>query len=196
VEPAWARRINEPIVGNTLTENGGGVYLGITDSSSGNMPSDNNLVEGNIISESGGPGIELAGSSNSTVSGNQLIDNVATFPTARPLADHADNTLVRGGDLRASQDGIAWSSSTTAGANDTSNRGTGISLRPSLNNQLIDNTSSNNISLSTSAIDRRDFGMLIAAAGRTTMVATASMPKPVISSRTTSLTKTAPEHLS
>jgi hypothetical protein len=90
------------------------------------------------------------GDSNSNVSGNQIIDNVATFSNGEGLSlYHADNTLVRGNDLRTNKGGIALSNAShnRLEANDTSeSEGTGISLQAlSLSNEIIDNTSSNNI---------------------------------------------------
>ena len=146
------------ILNNTLTENGNGVYLTLTDSAAGYQPSNNNLVQGNIITESGGPGIELVGSINGAVSGNQLIDNVATFSNGEGLRMYyADNTLVHGNDLRANMAGIllANSSNNRIESNDASDsEGTGISTGDSSeSNQLIGNISSNNTGAGISVSD-------------------------------------------
>jgi CSLREA domain-containing protein len=156
------------ILGNLLTENGGGVYLGATDSSSGNIPSDDNLVENNAIAESGGPAIEVAGSSNSTLSGNQIIDNVAHASNGEGVSlYHAAETLVRGNDLRGNKGGIALSNSSgnRLETNNTSESdGDGISLQAlSLNNDVIENISSNNTSDGITVADETpgDLGMLL-----------------------------------
>jgi parallel beta-helix repeat protein len=64
------------ILNNTLVENDGGITLMLSDSLSGYMPSDNNRVEGNVITESGGPAIDLAGSGQGLLSGNQIIAGI------------------------------------------------------------------------------------------------------------------------
>ena len=141
---------NNTILNNMLTENGGGVYLTLTDSLAGYRPSNNNLVQGNIITESGGPGIDLAGSTNGALTGNQILDNVATFSNGEALSlYHSNNTLIRGNDLRGNKAGIELknSSSNRIESNDTSNsEGTGISVSDlSESNQVVGNISSDNI---------------------------------------------------
>jgi CSLREA domain-containing protein len=140
---------NNTVLNNTLLENGGGVYLTLTGSDAGYQPSNNNLVQGNIITESGGPALELAGSTNGAVSGNQLIDNVASFSNGEGLLMfYADNSLVRGNDLRGNKAGIELmnSSNNRIESNEASDsEGNGISTGDnSLSNQIIGNNSSNN----------------------------------------------------
>lgn len=156
------------IVGNTVEDSGGGVYLTLTDSLAGYLPSNNNLIQGNIIVESGGPAIELVGSSNGAVSGNQVLDNVASFANGEGLRMYyADETLVRGNDLSGNKAGIVLgnSSHNRLESNDTSNsEGTGIWTGDlSLSNEIVGNSSSNNTGAGISVGDEvaGDSGTLI-----------------------------------
>ena len=62
-----------------LEENGGGgVHIGLTTSGvAGGLPSNDNVIEGNGVYESGGPAIAVEGTSIALLIGNQLIDNIA-----------------------------------------------------------------------------------------------------------------------
>jgi CSLREA domain-containing protein len=141
---------NNTIKGNNVAENGGGVHLGITDSSSGSLPSNDNLVEANTIVESGGDAIEISGDSISLVTGNQLIDNIAHHSNGDGVSlSYADDTLIRGNDFTANKAGISLknSSDNVIEENDASgSEGDGITLEAqSVNNDLIRNISSRNI---------------------------------------------------
>ena len=140
---------NNTILNNTLIENGGGVYLTLTDSLGGYQPSNNNIVQSNIISESSGPAIELWGSGNGSLNGNQILENVASFSNGEGLLlYYADNTLVRGNDLRGNTAGIELGNAhnNRIESNDVSNSGgDGISAGDhSTSNQIIGNIANDN----------------------------------------------------
>jgi|GEM_PF-3162244 len=140
---------NNTIISNTVEDNGGGIYLALTDSLAGYLPSNNNLVQGNVIVDSGGPAIELAGSNNGAVTGNQILDNVASFSNGAGLVlYHAADTLVRGNTLSGNKAGIELknSSHNRLESNNTGNsEGTGIWTGDlSMSNEIIGNISSNN----------------------------------------------------
>jgi parallel beta-helix repeat protein len=151
------------VLNNLLTENGGGVLLETTDSSSGSRPSNNNVVQGNTITEPGGDGVEISGSD-----GNQVIANSVTFANGEGVSLYlARNTLVRDNDLRTNKGGITLknASDNRLEGNDTSeSQGDGISLEASsLNNDIVGNISSNNDSDGIYVGDEAagDQGMLI-----------------------------------
>lgn len=132
------------ILGNTLTENGAGVFISTTDNSVLGLPSNDNRVEGNTITEGNANAIEVLYSE-----GNALIDNVAFQANGLGVRlYHADNTLVRGNDLRGNMGGIQLqnSSGNRLEANDTSDSvGSGIWIADlSFSNQVVGNTSSDN----------------------------------------------------
>ena len=91
------------VTGNVMTTNlGGGVLAGEE-----LIPSNDNLVEGNTIEESGGPGIAVVDST-----GTQVINNdVPESNGAGIELELARNTVVRGNDLRSSGAGIEVSES-------------------------------------------------------------------------------------
>jgi CSLREA domain-containing protein len=149
---------NNVIVGNTLTENSPGLVLITTNSAAGYMPSNDNLIQSNIITESGGPGIEIAGSSNSAISGNQVLDNVATYSNGEGIRlYYANETLVRGNNVHANTGGIVLQNAgnNRIEANDASqSNGDGISVGAlSLSNQVVGNISSYNNGAGISVTD-------------------------------------------
>ena len=111
------------VTGNTMTTNlGGGVLAGEE-----LIPSNNNLVEGNTIEESGGPGIAVVDSTGTQVVNNEVPESGG----AGIELELARNTLVRGNDLRSSGAGIEVSESSNnliEANNAGSTLGAGISL--------------------------------------------------------------------
>ena len=91
---------------NSLTENGGGVLVGVTDSGTAvGIPSHDNRIEGNTLDETGGPALELVGTQAAPVTGNELIDNVAHRSNGSGIElYHARETLMRGNDVTREQD--------------------------------------------------------------------------------------------
>lgn len=135
---------NNTILNNTLSENGNGVVIEATVSGVTGVPSNDNLVEGNVISESGGDAIEISESD-----GNQIIDNVANYSNGEGVSMYfAEDTLVRGNDLRYNKGGISLKNSSDnrlESNNASESTDTGISLEAqSLNNEIFWNISSNN----------------------------------------------------
>ena len=132
-----------------MLENGSGIVLTITASDAGYLPSDDNVVQDNVIAENGGPGIELSGSSNSAVSGNQILDNAVNYSNGDGIAlSYAEHTLVRGNNVRDNAGGIVLESSSDNRIEDndaSESNGDGIALGSmSLNNEVVGNISSYN----------------------------------------------------
>ena len=121
-----------------LTNLGGGVLAGEE-----LIPSNNNLIEGNTIEESGGPGIAVVDSS-----GTQVVNNdVPQSNGAGIELELAHDTLVRGNDLTSSGAGIEVSESNGNRIefnNAGSTLGSGISLELSFDNEVVDNIASSN----------------------------------------------------
>ncbi len=139
------------VLNNLLEDNGGGgILIGLTDGPPApDLPSNDNRVEKNTIVESGGSAIEVAGNSKAYVTGNDVIDNIAHRSNGDGIfLIYANDTLVRGNDVRANKGGISLmgSSHNHIELNDASeSEGTGISLEAlSLDNVLLRNTSSTN----------------------------------------------------
>ena len=88
-----------------MLENGSGIVLTITASDAGYLPSDDNVVQDNVIAENGGPGIELSGSSNSAVSGNQILDNAVNYSNGDGIALSYAEQHARARQQRARQRG-------------------------------------------------------------------------------------------
>jgi parallel beta-helix repeat protein len=96
------------VIDNLLEENsGGGISIGVTTGTYSGIPSHDNVAERNVIEESGGAALELAGLEVAPLRGNQFIDNVAHRNNGAAIdIDHARESLVRGNDVRSNKYGI------------------------------------------------------------------------------------------
>ncbi len=140
------------VIENTISNSSGpGIAVGETE-----LPSNDNLVEGNTITASSG-GIEVLGSS-----GNQLLGNTVHEASGSGVSlELSSNTLVRGNDLSGNAGGVELSDSSDnriEGNNAGGSNGAGISLEgASLRNVIVFNAVSGNsgqgisINLSTDA---------------------------------------------
>ncbi|HEV2951946.1 MAG TPA: right-handed parallel beta-helix repeat-containing protein, partial [Actinomycetota bacterium] len=145
--------------GNTVIDNflesnsGGGIALALTSSGvPGNvgLPSNDNVIEGNSVYESGGPAIAVEGTSVALLIGNQLIDNIARDSSSDGISlDYSRDNLVKGNDVTANKGGISLSATTNSRlegniANEAD--ADGIALENlSLSNELVDNEASYNL---------------------------------------------------
>ncbi|MDZ5622522.1 right-handed parallel beta-helix repeat-containing protein [Nocardioides sp. HM23] len=135
---------------NTILENsivgaGSGVIVRATTSGTIGIESTGNLVQGNHISDSAGPSLEIESSS-----ANQLIDNIGELSDSYAIELYrANDNLVRGNDVSGNKGGVSLRESTgnLIEGNDTSNSdSTGITLESqSFSNTLLNNSSSNNV---------------------------------------------------
>jgi CSLREA domain-containing protein len=127
------------ITNNVMTTNlGGGVIAGEE-----LIPSNNNLVEGNTIEDSGGPGIAVVDSTGTDVISNDVPESNG----AGIELELAHDTLVRGNDLTSSGAGIEVSEShgnRIEFNNAGSTLGSGISLELSFDNEVVENVASSN----------------------------------------------------
>ena len=135
---------NNLVLDNDLTENGGGIYIGVTDSGTVGIQANENRIEKNTIVESGGPGIEVVESD-----GNDILDNVASHSNGNGLTMYySHDSFVLGNDLRNNKGGISLSNSTGNHLEDndaSDSDGTGVSLLSmSTGNVLLKNISSHN----------------------------------------------------
>ena len=138
------------VADNLLSENsGGGVSIGTTSGLHVGIPSHDNLVERNLIEETGGAALEVAGLEAAPLRGNKLIDNVAHRSNGEGVSlSFARDTLVRGNDVRTNKYGILVNHSreTRIEYNDASeSEGTGIEVSDlSFNNTIVRNISGHN----------------------------------------------------
>ncbi len=141
----------EGAVDNTVRENSlvdvsVGVLVGATTQGpTVGIESTGNRVEGNTVSDSAGPALEI-----DTSSGNQLIDNTATLVSSAAIdLFHGNYNVIRGNEVGGNKAGISLknSSGNLIEGNDASDsEGTGIDLQSqSFSNTLLNNVSSDNV---------------------------------------------------
>jgi parallel beta-helix repeat protein len=136
--------IDNIVEDNSISEAGTGVRIGATVSVPIGIPSTGNRVQGNIISDSSGPALEI-----DTSSENELLDNVGLLTDSYAIDLYqADDNVIRGNDVSSNKGGIALNQSTgnVIESNDASNSdSTGIVLQSqSFTNILRSNTSNDN----------------------------------------------------
>ncbi|WP_162605917.1 right-handed parallel beta-helix repeat-containing protein [Jiangella aurantiaca] len=129
---------------NSIVEAGTGVIVRATTSGATGIESTGNLVQGNLVTESSGPALEI-----DTSSSNQLIDNVGQLTDSYAIELYrANDNLVRGNDVSGNKGGISLKESTgnLIKDNDASDSdSTGITLEShSYSNTLLNNVSSGN----------------------------------------------------
>lgn len=128
------------VIANSLTGNaGGGIVLGAD-----LLPANNNRIEANTISASGSAGIGVVDSNS-----NQLLSNIVRLSGSDGISlENAQNTLLRGNDVRNNAGGIGLLGSTgnrLESNNISANSGAGIALEGlSLDNEIVLNTVNTN----------------------------------------------------
>ncbi|HEV2951147.1 MAG TPA: right-handed parallel beta-helix repeat-containing protein, partial [Actinomycetota bacterium] len=137
--------IDNAVRDNSIVDVGVGVLVGATTQGTTGIESTGNLVEGNLISDSAGPALEI-----DTSSQNELIDNVGTLTNAYAIELYrANDNIIRGNEVSGNKGGVSLRESVgnTIESNDASDSdSTGITLESqSFSNVLLNNVSSNNV---------------------------------------------------
>jgi parallel beta-helix repeat protein len=137
--------VDNVISGNAILDTGTGVLVSATTTGTTGIESTGNRIEGNIISDTGGPSLRINQSSD-----NELVDNSGSESNGYAIELYlADGNLVHGNDVSGNAGGISLknSSGNQVEANNTSDSdSTGIILESqSFTNVLADNISSNNV---------------------------------------------------
>ena len=126
------------VVENEMIANAEGVVVGEE-----LIPSNNNLVERNVIEETNGPGVVISDSL-----GTHVVNNEIRESNGGGIAlDIARNSVITGNDMRSAGAGIELSESTGNLIQDNNaggTLGTGISLELSYDNDIVDNQASGN----------------------------------------------------
>jgi parallel beta-helix repeat protein len=132
------------VLDNSIVDTSTGVLISATTTAPTGIESTGNRVEGNLISETSGPALEIHDSRQ-----NLLVDNVGTLTNGYAIELYlADENVVVGNDVSGNKGGVSLktSSGNRIEGNDASNsESTGITVESqSFSNLVIGNVSNNN----------------------------------------------------